>query len=83
MGMSRARGGGLELHGGGIFLLSDGGSGEAAGGGTGIGSGVAGAEDTNPRDRTSILGVWNSREYLGEAGTSGRSGEPTAEINGP
>ena len=55
-----------------MFLLSDGGSREVMGGGTGIGSGVAGAKDTVPRDRTSMLGVWNSREYSGEAGTSGR-----------
>ena len=83
MGMSRTRGeGGLEQQGGGMFSLSDGGSGEVTGGGTRIGSGVAGAKDTVPRDRTSILGVWNSGEYLGEARTSGRSGEPTAEIGG-
>ena len=65
-----------------MFSLSDGGSGEATGGGTGIGSGVTGAEDMSPRDQTSILGVWNSGEYLGEAGTSGRSGEPMAEMGG-
>ena len=58
MGTSRVRGGGgLEQQAGGISSASDGGSGEAAGGGTGIGSGVAGAEDTVPRDQTSILGV--------------------------
>ena len=84
MGTSGAQGGrGLEQQEGGMFSLLDGGSGEVMGGGTRIGSGVVGAEDTNPRDRTSILGVWNSGEYSGEAGTSGRSGEPTAEIGGP
>ena len=83
MGTSGARGGeGLEQQAGGIFSASDGGSGEAAGGGTGIASGVDGAEETAPRDQTSILGVWNSGEYSGEAGTSGRSGEPTTEIGG-
>ena len=82
MSTSGARGGrGLEQQGG-MFLLSDGGSGEAEGGGTGIGSGVAGAKDTVPRDRTSILGVRNSGEYSGEVGTAGRAGEPTAEIGG-
>ena len=82
MGTSRAQGGGgLEQQAGGIFSASDGGS-EVTGGGTGIASGVEGAEETLPRDQTSILGVWNSGEYLGEAGTSGRSGEPTAEIGG-
>ena len=63
-----------------MFSASDGGSGEVTGGGTGIGSGVAGAEDTVPRDQTFILGVWTSGEYLGEPGTSGRSGEPTTEM---
>ena len=83
MGTSGAQGGGgLEQQAGGIFSASDGGSGEAAAGGTRIGSGVVGAEDTIPRDQTSILGVWNSGEYLGEAGTPGRLGEPTAEIGG-
>ena len=83
MGISGVRGGGgLEQQAGGIFSASDGGRGEATGGGTGMGSGVIGAKDTIPRDQTSILGVWNSGEYLGEAGTSGRSGEPTAEIGG-
>ena len=51
-----------------MFSTLDGGRGEAIGGGTGIGSGVAGAEDTVPRDQTSILRVWNSREYLGRQG---------------
>ena len=40
-----------------MLSLSDGGSEKATGGGTGTGSGVAGAEDTVSRDRTSILGV--------------------------
>ena len=84
MGTSGAQGGGgLEQQGGGMFLLSDGGSREATGGGTGIGSGVVGANETDPRDQTSILGVWYSREYLGEVGTPGRSGEPMAEMGGP
>ena len=74
--------GGLEQQAGGIFSASDGGSGKAIGGGTRMASGVEGAEETVPRDRTSILGVWNSGEYSGEAGTSGRSGEPTAEMGG-
>ena len=65
-----------------MFSVSDEGSGEMTGGGTRIGSGVAGAEETLPRDQTSILGVWNSGEYLGEAGTSGRSGEPMAKMGG-
>ena len=79
MGTSGARGGrGLEQQVGGIFSASDDGRGEATGGGTGIASGVEGAEETEPRDRTSILGVWNSGEYSGEAGTAGRAGEPTA-----
>ena len=65
-----------------MFSLSEGGRGEAIGGGTGIGSRVVGAEDTVPRDQISILGVWNSGEYFGEAGTSGRAGEPTAEMGG-
>ena len=65
-----------------MFSLSDGGSGGATGGGTRIGSGVAGAKDTIPRDRTSMLGVWNCGEYSGKAGTSGKSGEPTAEMGG-
>ena len=83
MGMSGARGGeGLEQQAGGIYSASEEGRGEATGGGTGIGSGVDGAEETEPRDRTSILGVWNSGEYSGEAGTAGRAGEPTAEIGG-
>ena len=83
MGMSGVRGGGgLEQQTGEIFSASDEGSGEATGGGTRVASGVEGAEETVPRDQTSILGVWNSGEYLGEAGTSGRSGEPTAEIGG-
>ena len=75
-------GGGLEQQVGGIFSASEEGRGEATGGGMGIGSGVEGAEETVPRERTSILGVWNSGEYSGEAGTAGRSGEPTAEIGG-
>ena len=62
----------LKQQAGGIFSASDGGSGEATGAGTGIGSRVAGAKETVPRDQTSILGVWNSGEYLGEVGTSGR-----------
>ena len=83
MGTSGARGGEeLEQQAGGIFSASEEGRGEATGGGTGIGSGVEGAEETEPRDQTSILGVWNSREYSGEAGTAGRAGEPTAEIGG-
>ena len=83
MGTSRAQGGGgLEQQAGGMFSASDGGRGEAIGGGTGIGSRVTGAEDTIPRDQTSMLGVWNSGEYLGEVGTSGKSGEPTAEMGG-
>ena len=83
MGTSGARGGGgLEQQAGGIFSASDGGRGEATGGGTGIGSGVIGAKETVLRERTSILGVWNSGEYSGEAGTLGKSGEPTAEIGG-
>ena len=72
----------MEQQAGGIFSASDEGRGEATGGGTGIASGVEGAKETVPRDGTSILGVWNSREYSGEVGTSGRSGEPTAEIGG-
>ena len=83
MGTSGAQGGrGLEQQAGGIFSASDDGKGEATGGGTGIASGVEGAEETEPRDRTSILGVWTSGEYSGEAGTAGRVGEPTAEIGG-
>ena len=83
MGTSGARGGaGLEQQAGGIFSASDEGRGEATGGGIGIGSGVDGAEETVPRERTSILGVWNSREYSGEAGIAGKAGEPTAEIGG-
>ena len=83
MGTSGAQGGsGLEQQAGGMFSASDEGRGEVTGGGTGIGSGVEGAKETEPRDQTSILGVWNSREYSGEAGTAGRAGEPTAEIGG-
>ena len=70
MGTSGAQGGrGLEQQAGGIFSASDEGRGEATGGGIGIGSGVEGAEETVPREWTSILGVWNSGEYSGEAGT--------------
>ena len=66
MGTSGARGGGgLEQQAGGIFSTSDGGRGEATGGGTGIGLGVEGAEETVLREQTSILGVWNSGEYSG------------------
>ena len=51
MGTSGARGGGgLEQQVGGIFSASDDGRGEATGGGTKIGSGVEGAEETEPRD---------------------------------
>ena len=83
MGMSGAQGGGgLEQQVGGIFSASEEGRGEVTGGGTGIDSGVKGAEETEPRDRTSILGVWNSGEYSGEVGIAGRAGEPTAEIGG-
>ena len=83
MGTSGARGGrGLEQQAGGTFSASDDGRGEATGGGTGIGSGVEGAEETEPRDQTSILGVWNSGGYSGEVGTAGRAGEPTAKIGG-
>ena len=83
MGTSGARGGrGLEQQAGRIFSTSDDGRGEATGGGIGVGSGVEGAEETEPRDQTSILGVWNSGEYSGEAGTTGRLGEPTAEMGG-
>ena len=83
MGTSGAQGGGgLEQQVGGMFLASEGGSGEPTGGGIGRASGVKGAEETVPRDQTSILKVWNSGEYSGEVGTSGRSGEPTAEIGG-
>ena len=83
MGMCRTQeGGGLKQQAGGMYSASDGGRGEAIGGETGIGSGVAGADEINPRDQTSILGVWNSREYSGEAGTSGRAGEPIAEMGG-
>ena len=67
---------------GGMFSASDDGRGEATGGGTIIGSGVEGAEETEPRDLTSILGVWNSGEYSGEVGIAGRAGEPTVEIGG-
>ena len=70
----------MEQQAGGIFSASDGGRGEATGGETGMASGVEGANDTVPRDQTSILGVWNSGEYSGEAGTLGRSGEPAAEM---
>ena len=55
----------MEQQAGGMFSASDGGSGEVAGGGTGMGSGVAGAKDTVPRDQTSMLGVWNSRVFRG------------------
>ena len=72
----------MEQQVGGIFSASEGGSGEPTGGGIRRASGVDGAEETVPRDQNSILGVWNSGEYSGEAGTSGRSGEPTAEIGG-
>ena len=83
MGTSGARGGGgLEQQAGGIFSASDEGRGEAMGGGTGMGSGVDEAEETVPRDWTSILGVWNFGEYLGEAGTAKRAREATAEIGG-
>ena len=83
MGTSGAQGGGgLEQQAGGMFSASDGRRGAVAGGGTRIGSGVVGAKETIPRDQTFILGVWNSGEYSGEAGTSGRSGEPTTEIGG-
>ena len=83
MGTSGARGGrGLEQQAGGIFSASDDRRGEVTGGGTGVGSGVDGAEETEPIDRTSILGVWNSGEYSGEAGAAGKLGEPTAEIGG-
>ena len=83
MGTSGARRGrGLEQQAGGIFSASDDGRGEATGGGTGTASGVDGAEEMEPRDRTSILGVWNSGEYSGEPGTAGKAGEPTAEIGG-
>ena len=83
MGTRGARGGrGLEQQAGGIFSASDDGKGKATGGGTGTGSGVEGAEETVPRDLTSILGLWNSGEYSGEAGTAGRAGELTAEMGG-
>ena len=72
----------MEQQAGGIFSASDEGRGEATGGGIGIGSGVKGAEETVPREWTSMLGVWNYGEYLGEAGTAGKAGEPTAEIGG-
>ena len=72
----------MEQQAGGTFSASDDGRGEATGGRTRIGSGVEGAKETEPRDRTSILGVWNSGEYSGEAGTAGRAGELTAEIGG-
>ena len=65
----------MEQQAGGIFSTSDGGRGEATGGGIGMGSRLEGTEETVPRDQTSILGVWNSREYLGEVGTAGRDGE--------
>ena len=83
MGTSGAQGGGgLEQQARGIFSASEEGRGEATGGGIGIGSGVEGAEEMVLRERTSMLGVWNSGEYSGEAGTAGRAREPTAEIGG-
>ena len=40
---------------GGIFSASDDGRGEVTGGGTGIGSGVEGAKETEPRDCQELL----------------------------
>ena len=55
----------MEQQAGGIFSASEGGSGEARGGGTRMASGVVGAEETVPRDQISILGyetLENTRE---------------------
>ena len=57
--------GGLAQQAGGMFSTSENGMGDwGAGGGTGTGLGVWGADETSPKDLTWIGGVLYSREGL-------------------